>query len=369
MTKKQLLRVTAFLLIIFMVLLVLNDMFEFSNDTEQSRRYYTYRTLKEDTVHVIFLGTSGIDRYWIPSQCYEDYGITSYPLSTDGFLPWLYPYVIDEALSKQDAKLFILDIRPFTQEVYSRKTDAIDATSRTFLDILPLFSVNRTKAAFKTMEILHQISIENNETVRARFNPSYFFSFYRYHHMWEEDNYRLQNHLGSKPHLYGGYYFNEPDVLRINEQTPAYKSDKLASLEAPCEQALYDIIEYIKEKDLNVLFLNTPQCHTVSECERANTVYKILEQEGMNYVHYYDLESESGFSIDLNVTKDFQDAGHVNFYGTAKFTKTFSDYLAEHYDLPDRRQDENAAADWEGVHDRMLKKVEKLKKEQQDPQK
>lgn len=379
MTKKQLLRATALILILLMTFLILNDMFESKNSGLASKRFYTIRTLEEDTVDALFFGTSGIDRYWIASQGYENYGITSYPLSCDAFPAWLYPYVIDEALSKQDASLIVLDIRPFTQSNYTRKLDTLDVRARRVLDVLPALSVNRTKAAFKTMEILHKVNLEKMKTGadttekdHPRIDISYLFSFIRYHQMWEEKDYTLDDHLGNDPHLYGGFFFSESLTLRAKEQQSVYDPDTFQELDAISEQALYDVIEYVKEKDLNVLFLDTPQCRTKKECARANTVYKILEQENMKYLHYYSTERETGFSVDLDLKKDFYNPGHVNFYGATKFTENLALYLKEHYELPDRRQDEKAAADWEGVHDRLLTKLEEVKEKkikQQEAQK
>lgn len=373
MTKK-ILRVIAFFLILATVLLLLNDMFEVTNTSFASKRFYTYTTFEENTVDAVFLGTSGIDRYWIASQGYEDYGITSYPLSTDAFPSWLYPYVIDEALSKQDAKVVILDVRAFTQSNYDKKLSSLDVRARRVLDVLPALSINRFKAAFKTMEIMNQVNlkqIEKDPTQKLKyqkFDISYLFSFIRYHQMWEEEGYSLDSHLGNDPHLYGGFFLSERHVLKAKKQKKKYDPDSQADLDPISEQALYDVIAHAKEKDIQLLFLDTPQCRGAIEGARANKVYEILEQENMDFVHYYSADSASGFSIDLDLKKDFYNSGHVNFYGAVKFTESFANYLKENYDLPDRRQDEKASAQWEGVHERLLNKIEDIKKKKEEQQ-
>ena len=62
--------------------------------------------------------------------------------------------------------------------------------------------------------------------------------------------------------------------------------------------------------------------------------------------------------MDLNT--DFYNEGHTNYYGAQKFTKVFSEYLVENYDLKDRRNDENVKEHWDGVHDKLLAKIAEL---------
>ena len=72
MTKQQITKVVAFCLIVCIMLLCLCDLFEHNNLSNYSRRIHTYRTLEEDTVDAVFLGTSGVDRYWIAAKAYEE---------------------------------------------------------------------------------------------------------------------------------------------------------------------------------------------------------------------------------------------------------------------------------------------------------
>ena len=88
MTKNQIIRTVAFLLVVSVLLLTLCDLFEYEN-SHISERIETYQQLPEDTVDAVLVGTSGIDRYWVTPKAYEEHGITAYPLSTDGMPPWM----------------------------------------------------------------------------------------------------------------------------------------------------------------------------------------------------------------------------------------------------------------------------------------
>lgn len=353
MTKKQFIRSIAFFMVVAMMLFTLCDLFETEETKTSSRRFYKYRNLAEDSVDAVILGTSGTDRYWIPTQAYEDYGIALYPLATDAFPSWLYIHAIEDALSYQDIKLFLIDIRPFGQDNIS--ADTMDVRARRYLDVVSPFSINRFKAALTTIEK----RAEADKTAE-KFDLSYFLSFIKYHSKWEEDNFSVSKNLIQNPHEYMGFFVSSKVTVKSQKITPkAYLDHKLA-LDPISEDALYELIDYIKENDIEVLFVDTPQSRGKKETGRAHTVYEILEKEGLNYISYYSEDLQNPFIIPLDVNKDFYNNGHVNYYGATKFTTHLAKYIDENYDLPDRRNDPIASSEWNGVHQDLLNQIKQL---------
>lgn len=354
MTKKQFIRSIAFFLAVGILVLSLCDLFELENTSNFNKRYETYRDFPDDTVEAVLLGTSGIDRYWVPSQAYEEHGITVYPLSVDAFPAWLYKYAIEEALDYQDIQLFILDIRPFTQANTSINT--MDVRARRFLDALPPFSMNRIQACFKTMEIRDEV-----DSSASRLDLSYLFPIIKFHGKWSDDDYLIGNNWSALPHEYLGYHILQKATVRPSPQrNRGYRADYFYDLDPYSKETLYELIDYIKENELNVLFIDTPQVRFGKESGRSNTIYKILEEEGMDYLHFYDENSENTFTIDLDLKTDFYNPGHLNFYGATKFTSIFADYLIENYGLEDKRNQKHVKEHWDGVHDRLLEKIAEL---------
>ncbi len=355
MTKKQFIRSVAFFMAVAVMVLALCDVFELENTTNYNKRYYTYRNFPKGTVNAVLLGTSGIDRYWIPSQAYEEYGITVYPLSTDAFPAWLYKYAVDEALKYQDVDLLILDVRPFTLE--KCEINDMDIRARRFIDVLPPFSINRIKSCFETMKIRDDV----NKSA-SRLDLSYLFPIVKFHGKWSDDEFLVSENWSNTPHEYLGFHVIDNATVRPAPQpTPEYAADNLIPLDKTIEKCLYDFLDYLKENELKVLFVDTPQVRMDIEIGRSNMIYKILEEEGFDCVHYYDENSESTFSIDMDLKTDFYNEGHANFHGATKFTTVFAKYLVEHYDLPDRRNDEKVKEQWDGVHDKLLAKIAELK--------
>ncbi|MBE6787800.1 MAG: hypothetical protein E7537_05575 [Ruminococcaceae bacterium] len=349
MTKKQIVRCVAFMLSALMLIILMCDLFEIENTKNFDQNMYTYRNMPEDTVDGIFFGTSGVDRYWIAPKAYEENGLAIYSLAYDAFPAWLYTNILDETLDKQNPELILFDIRAFYQS--NTRLTRVDVRARRYLDSLPFFSINRIKAAFETMKVIHE-----QDPSKPRFDASYLFSFIKYHSKWSDD-YSLSENLGSKEQKYGSYYLTDDRVIGCKPHDKVvYDANNYFPLDKVTEKALYDLIDYIKEHKLQVLFVDTPQFLGKYEVGRANTTYKILKENGMDYVHYY-VDKSGDFAIDLDNTTEFYDESHVNYYGAEKFTAALAKYIDEKYDMPDARERKNSSKFWDGKYDIIKERI------------
>ena len=361
MIKKQVLRCIGFMLCLVMLTVLMCDLFESTNNSSGAKNMYGYRNLPKNSINAVFLGTSGVDRYWVAPKAYEEYGIALYNLSFAGFPAWLYTDILDEILPQQeDIELILFDLRPFYQNNTADRTEAMDARAREYLDSLPVFNLNRIKTAFKTMNIVHEADEE-----KPKFDGSYLLSFIKFHSNWSDD-YSLYDNLGHKDHNFGSFFMKDvPTVKRKEIEKKFFEGDYYRTLDPIAEKALYELIDYIKANDLEVLFVDTPQFIDKRENGRANTVYSILEANNLNYLTFYKPNSEE-FTINLDNKKDFYDRNHVNYYGAEKFTKALAEYIDGKYELPDARENPNANEYWDGLYDKVKKEVkyfEKLKAE------
>lgn len=369
MTKKQILRFVAFAVAVFMTIVLMCDLFEYDNTKNFDKNAYTYRNLPENILDGVYIGTSGVDRYWIGAKAYEEYGISMHTLSFDAVPSWLYTDIMDIALKNQSPKVVLIDIRGFYQD---NTADLMDIRARRFLDSQPILSLSRTKSAIKVTKKIHEqslIDIENAKIKaeqqtdptlpaveipeeKSKYDMSYLFSFIRFHGKWS-DNYSIYKNLGSKEHQYGGFYMSpERTIRKAPHAKVIYNANIYAELDPLAEESLYEVIEYIKEKNLTALFVDTPQFLDQSEMSRANTTYRILEENGMDYIHWYQ-NGSSEFTIDLDNTTEFYDESHVNYYGALKFTDDLAKYLDENYNFLDRRKDEAASSYWGGKYEKI----------------
>lgn len=353
MTKKQVFRCIAFVLVVCMMLVALCDLLELNNTSNYDKRYTTFRKLEKNTVDAVYLGTSGVDRYWISPKAYEEYGMTVYPLAIDSMPTWLYVEVLEDVFKRQNPELILIDARSFGQDNVSKTV--MDTRARRVLDAMSMFSVSRIKAGFKTMKVMHSTF----EDEQPRIDLSYLFSFVKYHDKWKDDDYKIKNNLGNKEHLYGGFYITgNSTTIEPMEPTP-YKFDIYEPLDPVAEESLYELLDFLEEKDVDVLFVDTPQLKDDKEIGRGNTLYKILDEKGIDYVHFLNTDpaSDALHVIDFDYNHDFYDAPHVNYYGAEKFTDYFAKYLNDNYDLADHRDEEDVAKDWDGKYEAVVKKI------------
>ena len=338
MTKKQILRTVAFLLVVSVLLLTLCDLFEYEN-SHISERIDTYQDLPRNTVDAVMLGTSGMDRYWITPKGYEKFGLTVYPLSTDASPAWMIKIMLKEAVKRQNPKLVIIDMRAFTNS-YNEGSKKFDAASRRVIDGLDFFSFTRFEAISTTLKLRMKTGDEEAE----RYDPSYFFSFIKYHSKWEFDNFSFDELDNPRSESLGFYMHSNNSIKRQGEYFESAQTDERGALDPIVEEVFYDLLDYLKKQDYQVLFLDTPHCHSANEAKRMNTICDILTENGFSYL-LCDLDSK------YNRQEDFYNDGHVNYYGAEIFTEWFGEYLKSSYDFPDRRLDKKCDKDWIGVYD------------------
>ena len=352
MTKQQIIKVVAFCLIVCIMLLCLCDLFEHKNTTNYCRRFYTYRTLEKDTIDAVFLGTSGVDRYWISAKAYEEYGMTVYPLSSDSFPAWLYKEVLEYAFEYQNPELIIIDIRPFCKE---NTAENIDIRARRIIDSLPMGSKVWFDTCFKSMKMIHM-----HDETKPEFDLSILLSFIRFHSRWVEDGIQIRSNMGERIHNYAGFFMSESrsvksvpqsfDKLLEDDQTNT-KMDQISM------DAFYEVINFAKEKNVKILFVDTPQFRTPAEKEGIDQIYKLVEKSNADWVTFYKEEPEEGFTIDFDFGVDFYNDGHVNYYGAEKFTAEFAEILEKRYDFPDHRDDAGVKEYWDGKYDAIKAKI------------
>lgn len=353
MNRKQIIRTLVFFLLLFFILVVLSDLFEYQN-SNMSRRYEKYKTLEDDTVDAVYIGTSGVDRYFINSKAYEQYGMTVYPLSTEGLPPWLIKNLVVEAYKHQNPKLLIIDVRPFITGDFSRNTNLTDVRCRRVIDMLDFFSTNRISAIERSKKVLGQLDDSYHW-----YTPSFYFSFIRYHNKWSDDGFSFDD-LDTEYAGYMGFYVAESKSIKVKPQKASVYTDVPAELDSISREYLDELIAYIREENLNVLFVDSHTICSELESARRLTLKDYLEEQGLDYLTYNTPEMEALYPIDHET--DFYNSSHVNYYGAEKYTDYFAAYLHENYEFPDHRGDEACADDWTGIYDKIKRKIAKFEK-------
>lgn len=348
MNKKQIARMIAFLLVVVLLVSSLTAVALLQPDYAQTDdRFDDFKKFEKNTVDVIFTGTSGIDRYYMPAKGFEDYGLTAYPLTSDAQPAWLVTNVLYEAEKRQDPKLVVIDMRPFTTQ-YNKKIGSIETGVRYLTDGMCFSPKNKVDAIEKSIKKLKTLAPDKDFD-----RKTFYLPLIKHHGAWESVNEFIDEYAYADL----GFYMSPTRTIVTTDkfEDKTAETTKRGELHPLAYESLMELLDYLDTKDYEVLFLNTPQGRSEEEMSTNNTLADILSERGYKY-----LICEIGDDYDMEA--DFYNSGHVNFYGAEKFTDYFAQYLKENYELSDRRDDENCQ-EWYGHYDSIKSTVKKWEKE------
>lgn len=351
MNKKQFLRLTAFLLCVASVIVIMCGLFEYPN-SHMSERIKTFDKFKKNTVDAIYVGTSGVDRFWIAAKAFDDYGMTVYPLSFEALPSWAVVDVIKEGLSKQNSSLVIIDARSFCWDP-STSASVAEKRSRRVIDQFSLFSINRLELIEKSSDLIHEINPEF-----SRHNMTLYLPFIKYHTMWSDDTFSFAEIGRTESKTLGYRLYKGKSIKTVAQENPCV-TDEIKELNKYSKSHLEDTVSYIKENNINAVFVASPKINNEEAAMNFNYIFDYLESEGIPYIDFNSRDNIEKYKIDYS--HDFYDEGHVNIYGALKYTDYLSAYLSENYDLPDHRDDEKCE-EWHGVYEYIMTNVEKWEK-------
>lgn len=268
----------------------------------------------ENSVDVLFLGSSHIGINVDTEQLCNEYGIAAYKVWGPIQPTWNAYYSLVDALERQTPKVVVfetlslshnLEFQPFTDSIKN-----VQGLS---------WSMNKIKA------------IWNSVLPEYRLDALTGFSTYhsRYASLSDEDF-----------HCYfWNYQFGEKNTKNwysVYPGNPPAQTQRRIPLGKKEQKYLDMILDLCQEKDIPILFLSAPYSILEEDNARLNTARDYISEKGYPHLDYITNYDEIG--IDFNA--DFGDsAGHLNSYGVQKMTAAIGEYLRSHYDLPERYDD------------------------------
>jgi len=274
---------------------------------------YPYYHEAEDSLDVVFVGSSHIMCGVYPMDLYHDFGIVSYDYASSALvLPQSY-YQTIEALKTQSPKVLVLDA---SGAVYDGKVGSKEYV-HTQLDNMK-WSLNKVRAIQDLIE---------DPADRAE----YYFPLIRFHTRWKELEDRDFRSVTGRTK---GAYLSEA-VIQDPELEPVVPEDYAVPLAENAEAYLRKILDFCRDSGIEVLLLNTPYLIQAEEQGKCNEAGRIAAEYGVPCLNLmYHLEE-----MDFDWLTDMRDHAHCNISGAQKVTAFVGAYLKEHYDLPDRRGD------------------------------
>lgn len=273
------------------------------------------RQQEEDTVDVLFLGSSRIGMDISTDVLWRDYGMANYVLwgSVQPF--WNSYYMLQEALKTQNPQAVILEVSAAGYE-YEYQDDERQIVNTAGMR----FSLNKWEAVKASASKERWVPLflglplyHGRYTDLSADDCSYF--------PWKKD--RI-SHKGA-----GRFYGTMDGQIK---QTPDLREP--AEIYEKEEIYLRRIIEECKKNHISIMLISTPVPDVRNEKPYDSTVSQIADEYGIPYYNFNELWEMTG----LHIT-DFADVSHMNVYGARKFSKCLGTILKQHFTLKDRRGD------------------------------
>jgi hypothetical protein len=272
---------------------------------------------EENSIDVMFLGTSHVHCDVNTGLLYDSYGITAYDYSGAEQPLWMTYYYLKELYRYQTPELLVLDLygpARFKEDYqYTWISENIYGMR---------FSSNKLKMLL--------VSVEPG---RIR---DYFPSFAIYHNRYDslsEDDFQSFFWNSEDKQAFKGYtpYFG----TELQTEPDDFFTEEKGGLTKKSEKYLRKIIAYAKKKQTPLLLISAPYVITKEDKMTYNQIAEIAAQEDVAFIDFNEYYVDMG----LDFTTDFNDESHLNYQGSCVFTDYLGKYLKENYDLADRRGD------------------------------
>lgn len=301
---KPVLKILSFL-IAFVILLEVFSVTYFSKAmaSEYNNKYsetMSFFNEPENSIQIIAIGNSDLYSGYCPSEVWAQNGYTSTAIGSPRQSPRQSFELLKEALSKQDAKVVIIE----TDMLYDENPAESNIESKE----------NSIDVVF---DYLKPESFE--EGIKNE------LSIFMFHDRWK--NKKVVN-IGSKNH---GYKFSDnvvPVVVSDKYMTPTDKKEEIKKVH---KNDTNSMISHCKENGIDVILITLPSPSSWNY-ERHNATQELADENGVAYIDFNTKIDE--LKIDMN--KDFRDKGnHLNYYGAEKVSRYLGNYVAENYEIED----------------------------------
>lgn len=339
---KRVMRCVGFLLCTVLVMLPLLKCFGYPAMDNGSRsgklRYMQFYKEKENTISGILIGASNVHREWVAPVAYEEYGITMYALSSSNQSLSLAVPILREAQTRQDIDYAVVDLRTIRMKSLGKRETAI----RHCLDNMPL-SINRCRAVRQILEYNELYNSLVPEKKQRDFDAlSLYFPFLKYHTRWSAG--LTEEDFGIAPMDMKSVSDDELGFAVKSMEPFDTSYDEDTALNELQTRVLDDLLAYAENEGIRLIFISSPAVLSKGGHSEIQAAQRYVSDRGYDVL---DMMNQKSFQeIGLDFDEDYGDPNHLNLKGGLKFTRFFSEYLKDNYDIPDMRGQKSCKS-WE----------------------
>lgn len=316
-------RSIVFLLILTASLFYINKAFQpkyilMNSKWPTTSSYNQFYDMKENSVDVLFLGSSVAVNGFSPQEIYNEYGIRSYNLSSEQQSMFLSYYWLKEALRFQDPKVVVLDTR-FLFDIHPEYViNTSESLVRKCLDPMRWSPVKR-----EAVHALCELDPQQSEM-------SYYLTNIRFHTRWslltEQDIVKSESQYselkGFSPiETYGPKNF----------ETYSSAGDTSTKMDVPqIMQTYFDkIVELCKVEGIRLVLVSLPG-NKMNDAYN-NTLTQYANEHDLDY--YNMCETDTYNAIGAELPRECV-VGHENLWGSVKMSQYVGNLLKNTYDVP-----------------------------------
>ncbi|MCI7145505.1 MAG: hypothetical protein MR991_03540 [Clostridiales bacterium] len=341
-TKKRIvLGIVVFMLAAGLIFVYMNKVFSMGDDDANRQTFKAMYSEAEDTIDVVYFGTSASNRYFINPMAYEESGMTCFTMATMGMPMFFIPYLAEEIDKTQDPQMYIIEIRWLLKE----REQVTDAHIRRVTDNMKM-SFTKLAAVNKAFEFMDGSKGMLGDISDKKID--YMIPFIKYHgRLAQNDMAPGDFALTSTKNETKGYVLSESTTKQVN-QFYSRLSDERGEMSEEAEVTLEEVLDFCDDCDKEVLFVLSPYSVKTNQMPVFNTAMDMIEDRGYTVINFNTPQMYEELEIDWD--KDFYNSKHVNYLGAEKYTRWLTNYLEENYDLADHR-DEKGYESWDEAYE------------------
>lgn len=286
----------------------------------------------ENTIDVLYLGSSKANAAVAPTQMYTAHGFTGYVMYSWSQPMWTGYYYMRSALRRQSPAVVVLEGNDL---LYARRDEEYTAG---------INSVNNENGLLIPMgwdRLCLALAMGRAQTD----HPGFFstLSLGRYHSNWktltaEDWLWPLWRPQASTGKGFGPLYLTEP-AAALPQPTAEVNGD----IYPACLEYLQKCIDYARQEGAApVLVFYPDMTYTPDDLARVAYLRQLCAAQDVPVLDFTDPDNFAAAGLDC--TADMGDPIHLNYRGAAKLTAWLGDWLAATFALPDHRADAAYAA-------------------------
>ena len=276
----------------------------------------------EDTIDVMFFGSSLCFFAVSPMKMWQDYGFTGYVRGSATQSILLTYYTLKESLKYQSPSVVVVEVGQAPFEYTPVQDEWI---YRRGLDYLRMSDVK--------VEAILDLDLSDSQQSYM----DYFFPLLRYHSRWKELGFYDFDYYNWDPHNeFKGQYTGVSIFPVQRPEDYMAPTDEIDDL--PESNAIYleKIAVLCSEENIDLVLIKTPSDDWVYS--NYNRIQQFAQEHNIPFIDYNLPENID--AIKLNHAADFHyNENHLRVTGADKLSVHLGQYLKDNYELPDHRSD------------------------------